>query len=618
MLIGAAIGVAVLATVFLCTTALIGWNVYPLSTQRIDLRGRELTSTRGIARLTNLTEALLSGNGFTDVSSLKSLVHCDYIDLTDNPVSAESYAQLKNALPACLILCEAEDNVTTEMTLGGHVLPDMDSLISVFESHKALRLVDLRGANLSEEDVALLRQRFPHISFLYSGNESVGALTLKVSSVEEAVSALSSYAGSERVTLTGCAFTPEEYRTLKAQFPTTALDCMISLYGEILLPSATEIDLSQCAADTSMEENLRLFPDLQKLTLPETLPSEAKRLKETFGLSEVIYTYNGCLISSETTEIDLRYAQNLTASDLDALATALPQNAVVRMNTPDESMLSVVLSHKGRLFFIYETSAFGQVFSTEDEMIDLGDDVTDDNVEDLMTLLDQMPYLKEAHMYESTLSQENMDLLFDSYPDIFFGWTFKMCKRKYVIRSDITAFSTLLGAPMHEYTQENFAPLRYCKNLQALDLGHNAITDLSFLQNFPHLKFLILADNQLSDISPLASLTELEYLEIFMNEDITDYSPLSNLPLKHLNIRCPGADDYQLKADPFLGISTLKRFWASCDNFSKTETERMREALPDCDVCVTDDHSTGDDWRRDDLYAIVKRMFKTREYEPYP
>ncbi|MBQ4224266.1 MAG: leucine-rich repeat domain-containing protein, partial [Prevotella sp.] len=44
---------------------------------------------------------------------------------------------------------------------------------------------------------------------------------------------------------------------------------------------------------------------------------------------------------------------------------------------------------------------------------------------------------------------------------------------------------------------------RYCTKLKGLDLGHNAITDISFIENMPHLRVLILADNDLTDISPL-------------------------------------------------------------------------------------------------------------------
>ena len=606
----------ILLLAFYWTVSVIGGRPYLRSAQKIDLRGHGLTDVRSVARLTDLDEALLSGNGFTDVSALASLANCRFIDLTNNPVSAESYAQLRKALPSCVILCEAADDTTASMTLGGHPLPDLERLTKVFSSHSALKTVDLRGSNLRQRDVDVLRSRFPHIAFLYSGTADTTMLNL--GRTEDAAEAISSLSGPTHVTLTGCRFAPEEYAALTAQFPDMTLDCIISLCDVSVLSTAAEIDLSRTVPDASLAQNLRLFPNLRTLILPETLPSEAVRLKESLGLDSVSYLCSGSLISPESTIIDLQEAPWLDASELSLLIDSLPQLKTVVMDSPDDAMLSVVKAHQGRIHFIYEVTAFGKTFSTGDEVVDFGDSITDDDVESLMALIDQMPGLKEANMYESTLSQASMDRLFDTYPDVFFGWTFRMCKGKYVVRSDITAFCTQLGAPLHEFTQEHLGQLRYCKNMEALDLCHNAITDLEFISGMSKLKLLIIGDNQLTDISPLAKLKELEYLEIFMNYDLTDFSPLSDLPLTDLNIRNPKGKRNQITADPFLSITTLERFWASAGHFNDAEAKRLREALPDCVVCVTLDHSTGDDWRGGGRQEIIERMFDTRIYEPLP
>jgi Leucine-rich repeat (LRR) protein len=72
--------------------------------------------------------------------------------------------------------------------------------------------------------------------------------------------------------------------------------------------------------------------------------------------------------------------------------------------------------------------------------------------------------------------------------------------------------------------------LKYLKNLKYLDVGHNAIDDLSFLYDLPELRILIVADNYvtdyITDLTPIASLKHLQYLEVFTN-NITDLSPLS-------------------------------------------------------------------------------------------
>ena len=47
-------------------------------------------------------------------------------------------------------------------------------------------------------------------------------------------------------------------------------------------------------------------------------------------------------------------------------------------------------------------------------------------------------------------------------------------------------------------------------NLEALDIGHNCITDISGLSN--KIKWICIADNQIEDYGPLYELTNLEYL----------------------------------------------------------------------------------------------------------
>ena len=60
--------------------------------------------------------------------------------------------------------------------------------------------------------------------------------------------------------------------------------------------------------------------------------------------------------------------------------------------------------------------------------------------------------------------------------------------------------------------------------------------DLNFLTSLPRLRVLILADNPIHDLRPLAELKELEYLEVF-SCDYADITPLTQLPhLLDLNI----------------------------------------------------------------------------------
>ena len=65
------------------------------------------------------------------------------------------------------------------------------------------------------------------------------------------------------------------------------------------------------------------------------------------------------------------------------------------------------------------------------------------------------------------------------------------------IRPGMTAFSTLKGRQEPRYTAEDVAgPLtENCPDLLALDLGHNNVSDLSFITAWPKLRRLIVVDS---------------------------------------------------------------------------------------------------------------------------
>ena len=71
--------------------------------------------------------------------------------------------------------------------------------------------------------------------------------------------------------------------------------------------------------------------------------------------------------------------------------------------------------------------------------------------------------------------------------------------------------------------------LEHAKNLEWLDLsGDNQIIDVSPLAGLTELEFLSLHDNRIADVSPLAKLTKLRDLGLAFNA-IVDVSPLTKL-----------------------------------------------------------------------------------------
>ena len=124
------------------------------------------------------------------------------------------------------------------------------------------------------------------------------------------------------------------------------------------------------------------------------------------------------------------------------------------------------------------------------------------------SILAKYPNLKKVDMFNVQLYRNQVEELASLYPEIEFGWTMKIGK-DHTVRTDATAFSTMHFSNSQPHSTADIAVLRFCKNLKALDIGHNSVNDISWLTELPDLRFLIIAINKVTDITPLASLTKL-------------------------------------------------------------------------------------------------------------
>lgn len=254
---------------------------------------------------------------------------------------------------------------------------------------------------------------------------------------------------------------------------------------------------------------------------------------------------------------------------------------------------------------------------TSVETLDLGDLVVSD-YDALCAFLDQLPNLTQLDMYATKISRANIEMLAERYPNITFGWT--MCVGDHLVRTDATVFSTLHNNKSAAHKSTDFSVLKYCKNMMALDIGHNAADDLSFLSEMTELRVLIIACNRVEDISPLANLTKLEYLEIFKNK-IRDISPLANLTnLIDLNICFNYIKDWT----PLEGLTQLERLWVynsnnymDSDPISKAVVQSLKEHLPNTHI-DSKSYSTNGGWREHERYNILYTMFRSGEYTPFP
>ena len=234
--------------------------------------------------------------------------------------------------------------------------------------------------------------------------------------------------------------------------------------------------------------------------------------------------------------------------------------------------------------------------------------------------LHQLPNLKHVDMFSTRITAPYIEELTAQFPQVTFGWTIQFSTHEHLVRTDAVVFSTLHYDHDRRHTEEDFALLKYCPDLLALDIGHNELYDLSFLYDLPKLRVLILSDDKITcDITPIASLKDLLFLEMYKNK-ITDISPLASLTnLKHLNINFNMVDDLT----PLKSMTQLEHLWFAYSTSYSLSTpvdqavaDEIAAALPNTIVNSTARTCDGGGWLDFVDEKRVKRMFHGKVYLP--
>ena len=118
------------------------------------------------------------------------------------------------------------------------------------------------------------------------------------------------------------------------------------------------------------------------------------------------------------------------------------------------------------------------------------------------------------------------------------------------------------------------------------------------------MKYLILGDTPVKDFTPIGSLTEMIYLEIF-NVQFTQHELLLNMTkLEDLNLgSTPTRDTEALKQ-----MTWLKRLWVPNTRLNGVQYEELIAALPDTQVVTYGRHSTDRGWRDNQNYRDMRDL----------
>lgn len=152
------------------------------------------------------------------------------------------------------------------------------------------------------------------------------------------------------------------------------------------------------------------------------------------------------------------------------------------------------------------------------------------------------------------------------------------------------------------FKQDHAFNLRYCEDMVCIDLGHSRIKDVDFAAFMPHLKYLIVTESAVQDISGLSNCKELIYFENKFSI-VRDLTPLLGCTaLEDLSLEAP---EYLADMSPVYQMTWLKNlFIAKCPS---RVFQAAQEALPDTRVDFRGlSAKTGQGWRNLPNYYAMR------------
>lgn len=345
---------------------------------------------------------------------------------------------------------------------------------------------------------------------------------------------------------------------------------------------------------SSLREALPLLPGVKKVVISGSLPENGEILSLESDFPEVLLTWRlgerALPLGQGVEYLDLR-GEALTLAQARGLLTSCPdlrRGDLTDCGLTTEEMLALCEEFP-HCTFTWNITFGDRVYPSDAEEIDL----TGLPLEDTRWLearVQYMPRLKKVLLIDCGLESETLEELNQRYETIQFVWTVTL--GPITLRTDAEFFAPVVTGD--HVNQSQVEALKYCHDLVAIDLGHMPVTDCSWAAGMPKLKYLILAETGVRDLTPLASCGELVFLELFLSP-ARDYSPLlACKKLEDLNLcYCRGS------AESVRQMTWLKRLWW---DGNETQTRGLAKALPDTQCNFTSGSSTGGTWRKGQRY----------------
>lgn len=267
----------------------------------------------------------------------------------------------------------------------------------------------------------------------------------------------------------------------------------------------------------------------------------------------------------------------------------------------------------------YSFELFGQEVNTKTttELNYKKVSIGDDGLEKFREVLPYMENLTYLTFDRCDTSDEAVAALREEFPDANIAW--RIFFAPFSCMTDVEKIWA--SCDLRDDVTE---PLKYCNKVKYLDIGHNALHNIDFIQYMPDLEILIVSCGDLEDISPIKYCQKLRILECAEDTKVKDFSPIADVPnLECLNF---GGNNqlYPEDLEVVFGLNNPKRIFI--ENYYNWNIEmdkfadEIREAYPDCEVSTAwhSDGALNGLWRYKrgvyqgdytDMYKEVREVF---------
>ena len=447
----------------------------------------------------------------------------------------------------------------------------------------------------------------------------------------EGLASLEEYPNLRRLDLSGS----EDYEAIlsyQRAHPQVELLYTVDLDGTTVWNTESELVLPAGAYSLStLGEKLAYLPQLRSVGLEELrcAPEELAALRAQYPEKEISYTVRiGETVCEEHTEtLDLSWLSPEQTAEAAAGLRLLPDLREAQLCDesgqsllgPDE--LRQLQLAKPETLFHYRFQLFDREISTDMERIEwIRVPIGNEGVEQLRQVLPCLTRCSYLLLDDCGIDNEVLARLREDFPETKIVWRVHISYLDFLTDVKIIHLTFLL-------TNQNAQVMRFCNEVEYLDIGHNSISDITFMGYMPHLKYVILSYNNVSDLSPLAKCQELEMLELYQCLKLEDISPLAACQsLKLLNVSWCEIKDIT----PVYGLKNLQRFYCIWNyGIPAEQQEEAFRQLPDCWVTFEQNISKNVGWSFDadggvraqwylDMYKILRYRVEHYFFGDYP